>query len=439
MSHRLAIAVWSCCGLAPLWAGYSAPPTSPAVWLVWSAWLAGWPCLWWATRQSTRRQLLAAFAQTRIAQLVALSWLAIGLWGLFQVGGSSGLLLALTPPLGVLALWATSGDLRQLQRRAAGSLCAASSLALSAAGLELTLRWAHAQRPENDYRTVTWGHRVTTNRLGFREREVRIPKPAGSYRVMVLGDSFTWGAGLALDERYTNLVEQELQRRFPTRGVEVLNFGQPSTPTSVQDRTLGALIERVDPDRVVVGFCINDPQPRAQSYAVELERYHWLFLGIDALGRGQLAHTQRFLKTHGDQLLRNTGRVPQWWVALDRVYQPSSTAWNEFVTALVSIKERCGARDLPPPLFVALWYGRGDFNRPDTRLRLITKWCRQATAAAQQIGFETVDMEPAFRRQGDRDRWVNAWDGHPSAECNRIYARHIVRHLAPPLKATAAR
>ena len=44
----------------------------------------------------------------------------------------------------------------------------------------------------------TWGHRVSDNSLGFREREFALPKPPGVCRVMVLGDSFTWGAGLAL-------------------------------------------------------------------------------------------------------------------------------------------------------------------------------------------------------------------------------------------------
>ena len=43
----------------------------------------------------------------------------------------------------------------------------------------------------------TWGHEVRNNRLGFREREFVVPKPANTCRIMVLGDSLTWGAGLA--------------------------------------------------------------------------------------------------------------------------------------------------------------------------------------------------------------------------------------------------
>ena len=438
MSHRTAITIWFCCGIAPFLSWSSSVSSTPARWLVTLAWLAGWVCLWQATRDPTRQQLLGCFASTHIARLAAALWLLIGLAGLFWIGGSSGLFFALMPPLGLLALWASSSDGIQLRKRTAGALCTIAALAFSIVGLEMTLRWIHARRPANDYRTITWGHPVTTNRFGFREREFKVPKPSGTYRVMVLGDSFTWGSGLSLEERYTERIQRHLRQRFPERNIEVLNFGQPSTPTTEHARNLTQFVDRVTPDRIVVGFCVNDPQPRAQNYAVELDNYRWLFLGIETLGRCRLVATRQFLKTRCGQLLRNIGVIPQWWIALDRVYQPDSTEWQAFCAALKSIKAHNARRGLPPPLFAALWYGRGNFNQPDTRLRLIAKWCRQATRAAQTAGFEIVDMEPAFLRQGDRNRWVNAWDGHPSAECNRIYAEHLSRPLAAALRNTAS-
>ena len=438
MSHRTAIAIWFCCGIAPFLSCASSVSSTPARWLVTLAWLAGWACLWQATRDPTRQQLLGCFTSTHIARLAAAIWLLIGMAGLFWIGGSSGLLFTIMPPLGLLALWASSNDVAQLRKRTAGSLCATAALALSIAGLELTLRWIHAQRPANDYRTITWGHPVTTNRFGFREREFEVPKPSGTYRVMVLGDSFTWGSGLPVENRYTERIQHQLREVFPERNIEVLNFGQPSTPTTEHARNLDRFVDRVNPDRIVVGFCINDPQPRAQNYAVELDNYRWMFLGIETLGRCRLVATHQFLKARCDQLLRNVGAIPQWWTALDRVYQPDSPEWQAFLGALKSIEQHCTARQQPPPLFAALWYGRGDFAKPDARLRLITKWCRQATTAAQQAGFETVDMEPTFRRQGNRDRWVNAWDGHPSAECNRLYAEHLSQSLAETLRTPAS-
>jgi hypothetical protein len=40
-------------------------------------------------------------------------------------------------------------------------------------------------------------------------------------------------------------------------------------------------------------------------------------------------------------------------------------------------------------------------------------------------------MLASFKAQGFRNRSVNRWDHHPSAECNRIYASHIADAIAP--------
>ncbi|MYH27884.1 MAG: SGNH/GDSL hydrolase family protein [Acidobacteria bacterium] len=125
----------------------------------------------------------------------------------------------------------------------------------------------HRRLPVNariDGVRYTWGHRVENNGYGFRERDFTSPKPSGVYRVMVLGDSFTWGAGLAVEERYTAIAEA-LLNEASHRGrfeFEVLNFGLRAAPTTEERDVLRDYKDLVRPDLIVVGFCINDPQPR---------------------------------------------------------------------------------------------------------------------------------------------------------------------------------
>ena len=69
-----------------------------------------------------------------------------------------------------------------------------------------------------DGKRHTWGHLVENNRYGFRERDFESPKPCDVYRVMGLGDSLTWGAGLAVNERYTDIAEQLLRNALPHKG-----------------------------------------------------------------------------------------------------------------------------------------------------------------------------------------------------------------------------
>ena len=64
---------------------------------------------------------------------------------------------------------------------------------------------------------------VHFNSSGFREREFEFTKPRGSYRIAVIGDSYTFGQGIEKAERFSDLLELELGREH--RRIEVLNFG----------------------------------------------------------------------------------------------------------------------------------------------------------------------------------------------------------------------
>lgn len=61
---------------------------------------------------------------------------------------------------------------------------------------------------------------VRTNGDGLRDdRDLPKAKPNGKTRITLLGDSFTFGHSVEVEERYSNLLEQSLDK------VEVLNFG----------------------------------------------------------------------------------------------------------------------------------------------------------------------------------------------------------------------
>jgi hypothetical protein len=51
------------------------------------------------------------------------------------------------------------------------------------------------------------GRPVRTNSLGYRDREPAAAAGGRALRVLFLGDSFTWGDEVALDERFTSLLE----------------------------------------------------------------------------------------------------------------------------------------------------------------------------------------------------------------------------------------
>ncbi len=68
---------------------------------------------------------------------------------------------------------------------------------------------------------------VRVNKLGFRDRERTISRPAGSFRIAVIGDSAVAGTQVSQEETFTQVVENLLQPRSNGQ-VEVLNFGVPN-------------------------------------------------------------------------------------------------------------------------------------------------------------------------------------------------------------------
>ncbi len=67
---------------------------------------------------------------------------------------------------------------------------------------------------------------VRTNSFGLRGPEITLPKPAGVFRVLCLGDEATLGLDLPEEETYCTRLQQRLQQRTRLE-VEVVNAGLP--------------------------------------------------------------------------------------------------------------------------------------------------------------------------------------------------------------------
>jgi lysophospholipase L1-like esterase len=117
-------------------------------------------------------------------------------------------------------------------------------------------------RPSEDRRLTRaeFDVRVVTNRLGFREPRLPEPKAPGERRIVVLGDSFTQGYGVAEEQAYPRVLERLLDGVDPAHRVSVVNLGVPGT--SPRDY-LGHLEDpglAYAPDLVLVGVMGNDVQ-----------------------------------------------------------------------------------------------------------------------------------------------------------------------------------
>jgi lysophospholipase L1-like esterase len=113
------------------------------------------------------------------------------------------------------------------------------------------------------------------NSMGFRDEEIPERKKDEDIRILVLGDSITWGDYIQADEVYVERIEHYLSETLKNRAVEVINAG-------VEDIGLKEEIDifeekglAVEPDVVVIAFYLNDSRP-PWGFLGELGRYGFL-------------------------------------------------------------------------------------------------------------------------------------------------------------------
>ena len=102
-------------------------------------------------------------------------------------------------------------------------------LALALGAAEAAVRILGLDRPKpRGYSPVNTDgrERRPINRQGYRDRERTTEKPPGTHRVVLLGDSFTWGASVLFDDGYGQRLERWL---VGARGEpwEVVNLAVP--------------------------------------------------------------------------------------------------------------------------------------------------------------------------------------------------------------------
>ena len=95
------------------------------------------------------------------------------------------------------------------------------------------------------------GRRITTNALGFRDKERSLAKPAGVFRVVCLGSSNTYGALVQDGETYPARLEALLNSRGKRR-YEVWNAGVSAYNLAQSAAAAEKLAATASPDMIVI-------------------------------------------------------------------------------------------------------------------------------------------------------------------------------------------
>ena len=252
------------------------------------------------------------------------------------------------------------------------------------------------------------GAPVSINSHGLRDREYSEDKPPNTFRVMMLGDSTTFGWGVRQEDTAAKFLERKLNAKLPPGydKVEVLNAGVGNYDT-VQEVTYYETRGRAfHPDLVILVFFINDPEP------VPVEKKGFL---IDR------SYLIAFATNRFDGILRHMGMRPDWRQYYSSLYdddRPGFQACKKALGSLADSSRSNGARVLVA-LLPELHLINGDrypFKAAHAKIKNI--------AAADHM--PAVDLIDGLKDHGPEDSlWVTPLDDHPNAKANDLISSQL--------------
>ena len=265
------------------------------------------------------------------------------------------------------------------------------------------------------------------NEFGLRGLQMR----QEGRKILVLGDSFTFGAGVADEETFASLLDNMLGDE-----VSVVNGGQPGYGLFQIEATLRRLVDMVRPEIVVVVLWQGDflRRPPTENEREALFRNQRISRVIKA--SVLLTHTYRMIE-RAIILLGVERAIPHAGeggrgVGVDAFLQGLESD-RPVLLAMSKLAIKYGKG-----LVIVLW-PREDFTAiiPEAEVSLALQLTQRLQIISRELGVPFGSVQPTMRRLGRARQLVISGDGHPTpvAHCLAAKAIHeVISPLGYPLK-----
>lgn len=288
---------------------------------------------------------------------------------------------------------------------------------------------------ERRWRRTPHAVAVQYNDAGLRDVEFG-PRRPDVWRIVVVGDSFTYGHGLPESDCYPRRLEALLRLKAPQKSLEILNCGDGAANLRVIEKQALTSLKWADPDVLVYGYFLNDPLDVADADELQVKgtrRVH------DMLEVGWLnaeASSSHTRLTVGARPLRG----PRVWDAVLRLAEQrrlthltidwyrrlhQGPSWEKTVEVLKTIRDKSREHDCRFILIVLplIWQINGEYPLAGVH--------GQIMSSARDLGIEAIDGRAALAGYTDRQLMLHPRDRHPNATYARIIAETLADALVP--------
>lgn len=262
------------------------------------------------------------------------------------------------------------------------------------------------------------------NSVGIRDIEHNIVKPEGVFRILGLGDSFTYGQGAPFEDTYLYRLEKMLNAREGNHPeIEIIKAGIPRFFPELERIFLEKYGLQYKPDLILIGFLPNDVADT--------------FMGIDAVKVNEdgylipkeakkFGKTGKWLYIHSHLSRIILGKYKSFRTKINRPRFPEIYKVNGYhekdwrkveseYRKMIEISARANAKIA----FIHIPQAIGDDSYPALRL---SSFCSE-----QNVTF--IDVLPAMQKASQYETLYWPRDGHCNSSGYRVIAEAIYEKL----------
>ena len=282
------------------------------------------------------------------------------------------------------------------------------------------------------------GNGMQINSHGLRDIERPWEKPPGAYRILGLGDSYTFGVGLDLDQTFVKQIQARLTPILP--GVDVINGGVAGYNLFQALSYFKEKGRNYAPDFVVYFFFLDD----AKGLASEAEAEQWYAAAVSsALEKEEDAFQQvasksylynfttnlltlisgKFRSFNKASWLRSIEHRKKYFLASNNDSINGTLDMRPFTNQLAELKRLCGEMGIPLLLVVI----------PDS-VQVADPAMQGINGIVEQIcvdlGIPFLDITPRFELEKDLNAlYLFPLDAHTSAKGNAVIAKAVAETI----------
>lgn len=272
-----------------------------------------------------------------------------------------------------------------------------------------------------------------SNTLGYRDVQHQLEKKEDVTRILILGDSFTYGVGV---EEFENIYGRQLQKKLDSleknpemknkmkNKYEVIILASPGYSTIDELKVLHDLGMKFKPDVVILGYVINDAEgPNSRKGFEKLFFHH--FIRPYGLGRWLYQHSYFYylLESRLKNIIRSLNLEKQNHADYVRhLYDPENPfreVHSRALSLLIQLAQKDGSEVIILN-FPQLLPGE------DYPYDFATEYVREITS---DNGAFFLDLLPVYEKYNTEEIRVSLFDGHINEKGHRITAEALFEFM----------